>query len=1336
MNGQDEYYMTLIKELEGISSILTGKDEREFVNSNDFLKQYKYEKKQLKNNISTNNEFKKKISIPSKKEKHKNFLESQTESKKEKEKVENLKIYMSLIKELEGISSILTGKDEREFVNAEDFSNSIYKQKLKHRAVLTSIKRSYNLIKEKQQYDEYIIELKKLLNVKNDNQILTKLKELKSNYNTIFDKITNLRTKRILNYDINIDPDNIKYEVLKRFKTENKEEKKNINKFVKDKKIKDITEILETLKYFDPVLIKLAKENIKDEKEKIEENGSFLSEKEDKKINKIFYKSEKTNEESGLTKEDIENDIKKNIKNNFEKNYTDEIAKNFEIIENIRNFVKSYHIMKTMEKIIDKENDTNIQLNKNKQQNINLAKNILDAKKDLKDKKNTYNKYRDELMANTQKEENELKEAKKNYQNLVNELSEQEQQQISLINMYNNNNFDIKDIEKLGVILESKKNKHDTKMENFKTRFSTLVKQKYSEIHEEWKRLDPQRGGGRRISFKTDDQINQIGNSVADSIDKQRNKIRINLENLPLKYKKSEENKVQKMYKFRFKNVLISNYPILEYRKPTGDLQSIITQYININNQYKTDEKFINILHDFSKLQTEGEKYDVDPRDYKFKPPGFFKKERNISENTKKLGNQETAEKAEGKLEKYDEQYKNELVEITEFQLKCLNMLIQITLENWDLDKILNTGPPHKPLPPIPQQNGGSQEKTYEGETKNEIIKNCKKMITNCQNIINKYKLSEGKKKEILLEACIRILETKIKSENINIEIRNIEDTIKKINEIYINNEIYNNKLIGIITINTNKLIDIKNKIETGIENNKYFMNIFKTEYNHYNDRIEIYKKFEENFSNIQEIKDYFSVPQNQGIEINYNDILKKHYEDYFIDNFNLINMSKNDLLKKINYELELYKEFNAFNTTVILMGLIEESKIPHDDINNIRKEIYDQKHIKTIVDFIYNGIPLSDQIKTDTYKNYINIHDTSKGYNKDVLIEYLLQDIEIIKYYYNFYNSEFHNQQSGGVNEGEEEGEGGVLGLIPEQQPAQQPQSQPAQQPQPQPAHQPLSSNVLVENMGGQTIHKMWVISKIDEYKTGIIENAYGENIGVNELRNFRNKFIEVLNNIGYRITASPNEENIANLYNNIYLLNIFTIYKYLYLNLHSDKNTVQEFFNSISNIDIDKLGKIMTFLRQNISEYNNLTIMSLIEKVINDESKIKNDKVFNIGTFDNFKKNFIDHLSLKNLMITNLSLTTTENLRKNKEEYLKLIIILNSPHFGIDYILNDGLNLQSVISNINFVIQQIPQIIRSLNTQNIVKALDYLNDQAKNDDDKTIKTVIEKILPQVGVV
>jgi len=101
--------------------------------------------------------------------------------------------YMSLIKELEGISSILTGKEKKEFDNPGNFFTHIDEQKSKHRGVFISINGSYNLIKEKQQYDEYIIKLKKLLNVIDDNEILTKLKELKSNYNTIFEKITNLR---------------------------------------------------------------------------------------------------------------------------------------------------------------------------------------------------------------------------------------------------------------------------------------------------------------------------------------------------------------------------------------------------------------------------------------------------------------------------------------------------------------------------------------------------------------------------------------------------------------------------------------------------------------------------------------------------------------------------------------------------------------------------------------------------------------------------------------------------------------------------------------------------------------------------------------------------------------------------------------------------------------------------------------------------------------------------------------------------------------------------------------------------------------------------------------
>ena len=56
---------------------------------------------------------------------------------------------------------------------------------------------------------------------------------------------------------------------------------------------------------------------------------------------------------------------------------------------------------------------------------------------------------------------------------------------------------------------------------------------------------------------------------------------------------------------------------------------------------------------------------------------------------------------------------------------------------------------------------------------------------------------------------------------------------------------------------------------------------------------------------------------------------------------------------------------------------------------------------------------------------------------------------------------------------------------------------------------------------------------------------------------------------------------------------------------------------------------------MRKYIDEYNDLTIMSLIEKVIDDEKYVDdNNKVFNIGNFDDFKDNFIQYFSLNKLI------------------------------------------------------------------------------------------------------
>ena len=47
MNGKEEYYMTLIKELEGISSILTGKEKREFKDTTEFQNKYEEEERKV-----------------------------------------------------------------------------------------------------------------------------------------------------------------------------------------------------------------------------------------------------------------------------------------------------------------------------------------------------------------------------------------------------------------------------------------------------------------------------------------------------------------------------------------------------------------------------------------------------------------------------------------------------------------------------------------------------------------------------------------------------------------------------------------------------------------------------------------------------------------------------------------------------------------------------------------------------------------------------------------------------------------------------------------------------------------------------------------------------------------------------------------------------------------------------------------------------------------------------------------------------------------------------------------------------------------------------------------
>ena len=60
MSGREEYYMSLIKELEGISSILTGKEKKEFENSNDFFKQYEEIGKEKKKNFEPTNTYSRK----------------------------------------------------------------------------------------------------------------------------------------------------------------------------------------------------------------------------------------------------------------------------------------------------------------------------------------------------------------------------------------------------------------------------------------------------------------------------------------------------------------------------------------------------------------------------------------------------------------------------------------------------------------------------------------------------------------------------------------------------------------------------------------------------------------------------------------------------------------------------------------------------------------------------------------------------------------------------------------------------------------------------------------------------------------------------------------------------------------------------------------------------------------------------------------------------------------------------------------------------------------------------------------------------------------------------
>ena len=109
-------------------------------------------------------------------------------------------------------------------------------------------------------------------------------------------------------------------------------------------------------------------------------------------------------------------------------------------------------------------------------------------------------------------------------------------------------------------------------------------------------------------------------------------------------------------------------------------------------------------------------------------------------------------------------------------------------------------------------------------DTNEYMINKNKLMIINCQKIINKYEFDEDIKK-ILLEAYINMLNTKINL-NINIERSNIENTINNIKEIFINNNEYKEKLIEIITINTDKLIQIRNEIN-GIKNDEQFMNNF-----------------------------------------------------------------------------------------------------------------------------------------------------------------------------------------------------------------------------------------------------------------------------------------------------------------------------------------------------------------------------------------------------------------------------------------------------------------------------------------------------------------------------
>ena len=53
--------------------------------------------------------------------------------------------------------------------------------------------------------------------------------------------------------------------------------------------------------------------------------------------------------------------------------------------------------------------------------------------------------------------------------------------------------------------------------------------------------------------------------------------------------------------------------------------------------------------------------------------------------------------------------------------------------------------------------------------------------------------------------------------------------------------------------------------------------------------------------------------------------------------------------LQKINNELDLHREFDRFNTTVILKRLMNKSQIPFDNINNMPNKFVTQNIIKQL---------------------------------------------------------------------------------------------------------------------------------------------------------------------------------------------------------------------------------------------------------------------------------------------------------------------------------------------------------------------------------------------------